>query len=169
MFYLELFRKLQRNEVKYLLVGGVAVNLHGAERMTMDIDLMIAQDAANLPRFLAVARELRLKPNLPVTLEQFCNPATLDSWVREKHMLAFQLRAPEIDAPSIDILVNPVVRFEEAHARRVPLIVDGVEISVAAIEDLVALKSGTGRSIDASDIKALHRIAMLRSRDRDDG
>ena len=168
MFYLELFRALQQHDVRYLLVGGVAVNLHGAERMTMDVDLMIAQDAANLPRFLAVARRLRLRPNMPVTLEQFCDAATLESWVRDKHMLAFQLRPPEAEAPSIDILVNPVVQFDAAHARRVRMDVQSVEISVAAVEDLVALKTGTGRSIDQSDIRALQRLEMLRSRDRDD-
>jgi hypothetical protein len=168
MFYLDLFRELQAGHVRYLLVGGVAVNLHGAERMTMDVDLMIAQDADNLPRFVAVARKLRLKPNLPVTLEQFSDAATLEAWVREKHMLAFQLRSPELEAPSIDILVNPVVRFEPAYARRVRMEVQGVEISLAAVEDLVALKQGTGRAIDQSDINALHRLQMLRSRDRDD-
>jgi predicted nucleotidyltransferase len=168
MFYLDLFRALQEQKVRYLVVGGVAVNLHGAERMTMDVDLMIAQDAENLPRFLAVARKLRLTPNLPVTLEQFCDAATLETWVRDKHMLAFQLRSPEIEAPSIDILVNPVVQFEPAYARRVRMDVQGVEISLAAVEDLVALKKGTGRAIDQSDIKALHRLEMLRSRDRDD-
>ncbi len=168
MFYLELFRALQDEKVRYLVVGGVAVNLHGAERMTMDVDLMIAQDAENLPRFMEVARRLQLKPNLPVTLEQFCDAATLASWVRDKHMLAFQLRAPQLDAPSIDILVRPVVSFEVAYARRTKLDVEDVEISVAAIEDLVALKSGTGRPIDQSDIQALHRLEMLRSRDRDD-
>lgn len=168
MFYLDLFRELQAGNVRYLLVGGVAVNLHGAERMTMDVDLMIAQDADNLPRFVAVARKLRLKPILPVTLEQFCDAATLEEWVRERHMLAFQLRSPEIEAPSVDILVNPVVRFESAYARRVRMEVQGVEISLAAVEDLVALKQGTGRAIDQSDINALHRLQMLRSRERDD-
>ena len=64
MFYLDLFHALQEQKVRYLVVGGVAVNLHGAERLTMDVDLMIAQDAENLPRFLAVARKLRLEPNL---------------------------------------------------------------------------------------------------------
>lgn len=168
MFYLELFRALQEDKVRYLLVGGVAVNLHGAERMTMDVDLMVAQDAANLRRFLAVARQLRLRPNMPVTLEQFCDTATLESWVRDKHMLALQLRPPEAEAPSIDILVNPVVQFDAAYARRVRMNVQDVEISVAAVADLVALKSGTGRSIDLSDIRALQRLEMLRSRDRDD-
>lgn len=167
MFYLELFRALEKEEVRYLVVGGLAVNLHGAERMTMDVDLMIAQDAENLPRFLAVARALGLKPNLPVTLEQFCDAATLESWVRDKHMLAFQLRPPAQDAPSIDILARPAVPFDAAYSRRLRMDVQDVAVSVAAIEDLVTLKSGTGRAIDQSDIRALQRLDMLRSRERD--
>jgi predicted nucleotidyltransferase len=168
MFYLDLFRALQDEKVRYLVVGGVAVNLHGAERMTMDVDLMIAQDAENLPRFMEVARRLHLKPNLPVTLEQFCDAATLASWIRDKHMLALQLRPPAQEAPSIDILVKPVVPFEAAYARRLQMEVEDVKISVVAVEDLVALKTGTGRPIDQSDIQALHRLEMLRSRERDD-
>ncbi len=44
MFYLEVFRALEEHKVRYLLVGGLAMNLHGVPRMTMDIDLVIALD-----------------------------------------------------------------------------------------------------------------------------
>jgi len=169
MFYLDLFRGLERDRVRYLIVGGVAVNLHGAERLTMDIDLMLALDAENLARFLKVARVLQLKPAvLPVTLEQFCDAATVEGWVRDKHMLAFQLRGPEIDAPSVDILVRPVVPFDSAYDRRLRMAVEELIVNVAAIQDLVALKSGTGRQIDQSDIRALHRLEEITSRRRDD-
>ena len=169
MFYIDLFRGLERDRVRYLIVGGVAVNLHGAERLTMDIDLMLALDAENLARFLKVARVLRLKPAmLPVTLEQFCDAATVEGWVRDKHMLAFQLRGPEIDAPSVDILVRPVVPFDSAYDRRLRMAVEELIVNVAAIQDLVALKSGTGRQIDQSDIRALHRLEEITSRRRDD-
>ncbi|MEK6244742.1 MAG: hypothetical protein AABM33_09595 [Pseudomonadota bacterium] len=167
MFYLQLFRALERQKVRYLLVGGVAVNLHGAERMTMDVDLMLAMDGKNLERFRAVARSLRLAPAvLPVTLEQFCDPKTVASWVRDKHMLAFQLRSPELEAPSVDILVKPVVSFQSAYRRRKRMKVEDVSISVAASEDLIALKSGTGRKVDESDILALRRLKRLRGRTR---
>lgn len=169
MFYLDLFRALERERVRYLTVGGVAVNLLGAERMTMDIDLMLALDAANLDRFLKVARELQLKPAvLPVTLEQFCDAATVEGWVRDKHMLAFQLRGPEIDAPSVDILVRPAVPFDSAYDRHLRIVVGELTVSVAAIQDVITLKSGTGRQIDASDIRALHRLEEMKSRRRDD-
>lgn len=169
MFYLELFRALEAEQVRYLVVGGVAVNLHGVERLTMDVDLMLDLDAENLSRFLKVARTLKLKPGvLPVTLEQFCDAATVEAWVRDKHMQAFQLRGPEVDAPSVDILVRPVVPFGEAYARRTRMPMQDVTVSVASPQDLIALKSGTGRQIDESDIRALQRLEMLRSRTRND-
>lgn len=167
MFYLRLFRTLEQEKVRYLLVGGVAVNLHGAERMTMDVDLMLAMDRANLDRFRAAARSLRLKPAvLQVTLDQFCDAKTVESWVRDKHMLAFQLRGPELEAPSVDILVKPVVPFQAAYRRRKRMKMGGVNISVAASEDLIALKSGTGRKIDESDILALRRLNRIRGAKR---
>ena len=83
-------------------------------------------------------------------------------------MLAFQLRAPEIDAPSVDILVRPVVPFDTAYDRRLRMAVGELIVSVAAMQDLVALKSGTGRQIDQSDIRALHRLEEMKSRRRDD-
>jgi hypothetical protein len=169
MFYLDLFRALDREGVRYVLVDGVAVNLHGAERMTMDVDLMIGLDAANLARFLRAASSLGLKPAvLPVAIEQLCDAPTVESWIRDKHMLAMQLRGPAIDAPSVDIVLKAPVSFEAAYERRHRLEVDGVPLSVAAVADLIAMKSGTGRKIDRSDILALQRVEMLKSRRRDD-
>lgn len=48
MFYLDLFRAPDAAQVRYVLVGGVALNVHGVERATMDVDIAIALDARNL-------------------------------------------------------------------------------------------------------------------------
>lgn len=134
----------------------------------MDVDLMLAMDGKNLERFRATARSLRLAPAVPpVALEQFCDPKTVAGWVKDKRMLAFQLRGPELDAPSVDILVKPAVSFESAYRRRKRMKVGEVSISVADSEDLIRLKSGTGRKVDESDILALRRLRRLRGRKRD--
>ncbi len=52
MFYLDLFRALEEEKARYLLVGSLAANLHGGELSTMNVDLMPALDAENLQRFL---------------------------------------------------------------------------------------------------------------------
>ena len=71
MFYLDLFRTLQEELVDYVVVGGLAINLHGVERATMDVDLVLAMDEGNLRRFLSAATRLNANsdsPNRPVWL-----------------------------------------------------------------------------------------------------
>lgn len=161
MFYLELFRALQEEQVRYLVVGGVAVNLHGIGRLTVDVDLMLALDAQNLERFVAVARRFPLKPVVPVKLEDFADAAKVRGWIKDKGMLAFALRASDPATPTVDILVKPVVPFDVAWARRVERTVERIAIPIASIEDIIQLKSGTGRQKDEADIKALRQILRM--------
>ena len=69
MFYLDLFAALHRHEVEYVLIGGLAVALHGVERNTMDIDISVVVSPENMQQLVLTAQELGLKPMLPVPLE----------------------------------------------------------------------------------------------------
>jgi len=161
MFYLELFRALQEQKVRYLVVGGVAVNLHGIGRLTVDVDLLLALDAQNLERFVSVARRFPLKPVVPVKLEDFADAEKLREWIEKKGMLAFALRSSDPATPTVDILVKPVVPFEDAWGRRVERSVERIAIPIAAIEDIIRLKTGTGRQKDEADIKALRQLLRM--------
>lgn len=57
MFYLDLFRRLEEQQVRYLLVGGLAMNLHGVPRMTMDVDIALVMDRSNIETFVELAKE----------------------------------------------------------------------------------------------------------------
>jgi hypothetical protein len=155
MFYLDLFRTLQEEQVAYIVVGGLAINLHGVERATMDVDLVLAMDDGNLRRFLNVATKLKLKPSLPVPLEALRNVMQLDAWARERHLIAFSLQPASPSVPTVDIIVRPAVPFEQMYRNRIEKDVGGVRLSLASIDDLISLKTGTGRNRDASDIEAL--------------
>jgi hypothetical protein len=144
--------------VRYVLVGGIAVNLHGVERATADVDLLMALDSENLGRFYRVARRFAMKPVVPVALEDFADAAKVESWIREKNMVAFALRGADRLDPTVDILVRPSVAFEEAHARAVVQDLGGFSVTFATIEDLIRLKTGTGRLRDQADIDALRRV-----------
>ncbi|OFZ89225.1 MAG: hypothetical protein A2V78_17180 [Betaproteobacteria bacterium RBG_16_64_18] len=161
MFYLDLFRTLQEERVDYVVVGGLAINLHGVERATMDVDLVLAMDEGNLRRFLNAATRLQLKPTLPVPLEALCDAGQLDSWVREKHLIAFSLCSSSPNMPTVDIIVRPAVPFEAMHRNRIEKDIGGVSFRLASIEDLISLKTGTGRKQDASDIEALRVVARV--------
>ncbi|MCK7490985.1 MAG: hypothetical protein MZW92_03715 [Comamonadaceae bacterium] len=75
---LDLISLLSANKIDYVLVGGLAVALHGYARNTMDVDVVLAMDAANLERFIATAKAAGLGPTLPVPIESLANPGLID-------------------------------------------------------------------------------------------
>ena len=158
MFYLELFSALDRHKVDYLLIGGLAVSLHGVERATMDVDITVAMSPANLAALIETAKELKLTPVLPVPLESLSNIELLREWHVQRNLEAFALRTPELAGVTIDVLLFPPVDFSEMQQRAVEFEVAGTAIKVVSIDDLIAMKSAVGRPIDLSDVEHLQRI-----------
>lgn len=158
MFYLELFRELEAKKVRYLLVGGIAMNLHGVPRMTMDVDIILAMDEANLRAFLGVADCLGLQPVAPVRKESLLDASARNSWVNEKHMVSFALRPVDPAGPTVDVLIDPPIDTDDALKRAEPREIAGVHVSLAAIGDMIALKRMTGRKQDEDDIRQLEKL-----------
>ncbi|EXI66443.1 MAG: hypothetical protein AW08_02557 [Candidatus Accumulibacter adjunctus] len=161
MFYLDLFAALQTHGVDYVLVGGLALNIHGVERATMDVDLMLALDEDNLERFVEAARGLGLKPMLPLPIDELLQPEKRRDWVEQRHMIAFALHADQPAVPTVDVLIAPPIPFAEVFAGRVVRQVGRTAISLASIDDLIRLKQSTGRQRDAADAEALLRLQEL--------
>ena len=61
-------------------------------------------------------------------------------------------------ATVIDVLIRPVVSFDELKRHAVTKRIGPLSIPVASIDDLISLKTGTGRSKDAVDIEELRKI-----------
>ncbi len=162
MFYLDLFRELEACKVRYLLVGGLAMNLHGVPRMTMDVDIILAMDEPNLQAFLKAANHLGLQPVAPVKKEDLLSPSARKSWVVEKHMVAFALRPLDPAGPTIDVLIDPPIDIAKALKHAETKVAKGVRIPLASIEDMITLKRVAGRKQDDDDIKQLERISQLR-------
>lgn len=144
--------------VDFVLVGGLAVALHGYQRVTMDVDVVVAMDGENLQRFMAAAKAAGLRPTIPVPLESLAQPDLIEQWHRENGMLAFSLRGAETMATVLDVLVRPVVPFADLRRDASVVKVGAVDIPVASIAHLIAMKTGTGRSKDAIDIEELQKL-----------
>ena len=60
-----LFEALKKHDVKYVICGGLAVNLHGVPRMTADIDIILDMNQENLLRFEACTASLNYQVSVP--------------------------------------------------------------------------------------------------------
>jgi predicted nucleotidyltransferase len=157
LFYEDIFKALESNRVKYLVIGGVAVNLYGVQRATGDIDLMLAMDKDNLLKFAAISKELGLAPKAPVKAEELADPAKLKAWRDEKNMRVFSFVHPDYSYIMIDIMTDNYISFEEAYKKRNILPAWGIHVSCVSLDDLIKLKEISGREQDLSDIEALRK------------
>ena len=152
---------MARRDVRYVVVGGLALNLHGVERATMDVDLVIALDARNLGAAIDAFDALGLVPVLPVEMNAARDPETLRRWRRERNMLAFGVRPCQGVGPTVDCPIDPVVAFAQLAQNALTKSIGDVRVPVASIDDLIALKHAAGRAIDLADIDALLRLKQL--------
>lgn len=158
MKFSDFFEAMATANVDYVLVGGLAVSLHGIVRGTLDVEVALAMDDANLARFIAAARRMGLAPSLPVPIEALANAAQIDALFREKNMLAFSLRESAPAGLVVDVLVRPRVPYSALRANAVIRSIGSAAIPIASVDHLIELKSQTGRSIDALDIENLVRL-----------
>lgn len=149
---------LSEGQVRYVLVGGLAVQLHGYMRSTFNIDLVLAMDDGNLTRFIEVAKQHGLKPSSPVPIDSLRNAEQIEQWYREKGMLAFALREPQTGGGVVDVLVRPEVPFEQLMENAVVGQLLGKQVWIASIDDLLMMKRIANRPKDRLDIEALEKI-----------
>jgi len=154
----DLLKALSEAQVRYVLVGGMAVQLHGYFRTTFNVDLVLAMDDENLTRFIGVAKQLGLVPSIPVPIDSLRNAAQIEQWHREKGMLAFALREPQTGGGVVDVLVRPEVPFDQLHKNAVVGELFSQQVMIAAIDDLLTMKRCANRDKDKLDIAALEKI-----------
>ena len=154
----DLIKLLIQSKVDFVLVGGLAVALQGYQRVTMDVDVVLAMEELNLQRFISAANSAGLRPTIPVPIDSLAQPVLIDQWFREKGMLAFSLRGIETKATVIDILVKSVVPFFQLKRDATIIKVGSLDIPVASVAHLIEMKTGTGRTKDILDIEELRKI-----------
>ena len=150
---------LNQHQVRYLIVGGLAVVAHGYVRFTADLDIILAVDTQNLQRAVKALESLGYKPRAPVAIEQFVDPAARRQWAEEKGMVVFTLFSAAHPATEIDLFIEPPLDFAEAYSRAKRMeVAAGVPATFCGLDDLIELKSKAGRPRDLEDINQLRAL-----------
>jgi hypothetical protein len=155
---LRVFSALEQAHVRYLVVGGVAVVLHGHLRVTGDLDLVVDLEAHNVQAVLGALASLGYRPRAPVPLDQFADAAVRRRWIDDKSMIVFSLWSPSSPGTEVDLFVKEPFEFASTAARAVVVEIEGARVPVVGLADLIALKRAAGRDKDRQDADALTAI-----------
>lgn len=139
--YKDILSALCEEEVKFVLVGAYALAAHGFPRATMDIDIWVMPSVENADAVLRAIQRFGA-PVHDLTREDL-----------EKDTTVFQIGV----APRrIDLITGATgLQFEKAFARSIPLTINGLELKVLSIDDLITNKRATGRTRDLADVEIL--------------
>ena len=158
MYYENVFRALQKNNIRYAVAGGVALVLHGAVRFTADLDLIVDLEQENLGRFIHAMNELGYRPRNPVKAESLLDPAARGQWKREKGMEVFSFVDPAQPMSLIDVFIEEKIPFAEIAENLVSVTAKGITIPVVSLQHLKRLKKAAGRPQDLADIEAIEAL-----------
>jgi predicted nucleotidyltransferase len=141
---------------RFVIIGVIAMRLQGAAHMTDDIDFAFARDTQNLI-FLVQA----LTPYHPCL--RGAPPGLPFFWDVRTLQTSINLTL-ETDIGSIDLLGDPpgIASFEDLWQRATIQTRNGVEVRVASVEDLIAMKQAAGRPKDQAHLLELERIQQIR-------
>lgn len=155
----EIFKALAAANVDYVVVGGLALIMHGHLRATRDLDLVIGLQPENCMKAADALSGIGLRPRLPVSLADFTDPAKREEWAEQRNMRVLQRWDPANPARSVDLFVREPIDFDTMLADSVVKDLDGVPIKIASIRHMVRLKQTAGRPQDLLDIEALQTVA----------
>ncbi len=153
-------KALTEAKVRYLVVGGVAVVLHGHLRTTGDLDLVVELSPDNLARALDALEQSGFQPRPPVPLRSFADPETRRSWIETKNLKVFSLWHPELPGFEVDLFVEEPFDFDQAWRRKVDVELTETVATIVGLKDLLELKRSAGRARDIEDVAVLEGLAQ---------
>ncbi|MDW8466015.1 MAG: nucleotidyl transferase AbiEii/AbiGii toxin family protein [Chloroherpetonaceae bacterium] len=153
----EILQVLTEKGVRFVICGGVAVVLHGVERMTLDLDLVVDMSRANLERLVEAMRALNLTPRVPVPPESLLDETARRKMREEKDALVFTFLDLNNPYRQVNIFLTDEPSYQTLSEDAVSIDVGGFVVSVASLPKLIEMKQRVNppRDKDIQDIRFL--------------
>lgn len=147
----EFIELLNEYEVKYLVIGGYAVNFHGYPRYTKDIDFWVWMTKSNIEKLIKVINEFGFE-SLNFETQDLMSPDNIIQLGSEPNR--------------IDLLVFVEgVEFEKCYHRKIEKEIDGTKIKFLSLQDLITAKKKAGRLQDLADAEQLEKLDKKQKKD----
>ena len=138
----EFFQLLNKNNVRYLVIGGFAVAFHGYPRYTKDIDIWLWINPENTKNVVRTLEDFGFK-SLGLSIDDFLESETIIQIGHPPNRIDLIMTASGVD-------------FEECYQSKIEEEIDGVNIPFIDLENLKKNKLATGKTQDMADVENLN-------------
>jgi hypothetical protein len=153
-----LFEQLYKQNISYLVCGGLAVNIYGIPRMTADIDILLDFEDKNVNKFENAMKLLSYFSAIPISLKIMVDKVEREKMIREKNMIAYSFFNSRAGVMALDVLVDVPIAFDELWNNREVRKLNSFEVNLVSVEHLIELKKYSNRKQDNDDILLLSKL-----------
>ena len=149
MLLYEVVDALGNAKLKYAVVGGYALALHGIVRATMDVDLVLQLSLRDFQSAEKALRGIGLQSRLPLRAADVIN--LRQEYIENRNLIAWSFVDFQNPVRQVDILITMDLRDLAIEK----ISTGGRKISVATLEQLLVLKKSAGRPQDLLDVRRI--------------
>jgi len=142
--YKDMLQALVDEKASFLLVGAYALAAHGYPRATMDIDIWVMPSPDNADAVLRALQHF----GAPL------NDLTRDDLTKGGTVFQIGVAPRRIDI----ITAASGLRFDETFSRSIAVNIEGIEVHIPSVADLIINKRASGRTKDLADAEALESL-----------
>jgi len=146
-------------QVRFIVVGGIAVIAHGYGRVTRDVDLVIQLKPDAITNAFKALETLGYLPRVPISAAQFANANLRAQWMRDKGMKVLNFHSDAHRETPVDLFISEPFDFEEEY--RFAFLQEtapGLTIRILRLDSLLRMKAEAGRGQDLADIDELNLL-----------
>jgi hypothetical protein len=144
---------LHRANVRYAIVGGHAVALHGAVRGTVDIDLVVTWSRKTLVATEKALNNIGLVSRLPISANNIFD--FRNEYIENRNLVAWNFYNPDDLSEQVDIIIT----YDLKGKRIKRLELAGGAVRILSLKDLIDMKRASARPQDLEDVSALERLS----------
>ncbi len=143
---------LSRARLRYAIVGGHAVALHGAVRGTVDIDVVLAWNRKTVVAAEEVLNEIGLISRLPISATDVFD--FRKEFIENRNLVAWNFYNPDDLSEQVDLIITYDLKGKRT--KRIDLA--GMSVQILSLKDLIDMKRHSARPQDVEDVKALEKL-----------
>lgn len=144
---------LAGNGVRYAIVGGHAVALHGAVRGTVGVDIALAWNLKSLQSAEQALTEIGLISRLPISADDVFQFRA--EYVKNRNLIGWNFYNPSNLAEQVDIVITYDLKGKKIRT----IDTAGGSVKILGRKELIAMECASGRPQDIEDVKALEKLS----------
>ena len=149
MLLYEIVDAFNKEKLKYLIVGGYALALHGIVRATVDIDFVLHLKLKDFQLAESLLNKLGLQSRLPIRAQDVIKMR--QEYISNRNLLAWSFVDYKNPSRQIDILINKDINDLKCEQ----ITVSGRKINVVDLKSLLKMKKESKRSQDKVDCESI--------------